>query len=69
MGRVSQALELARKGDLGEFAKDIPQMQRLVEDLCKLGYASKIIDETKQCLEQQIGEKFGNLVQMSLTPN
>jgi hypothetical protein len=46
MVRVRQALELVKHDDIQSFTKGIPLLQRTVEDLCKLGFASKIIDET-----------------------
>ena len=63
MARVNQTLGLAANGDFAAFQREIKPMERVVEDLCKLGHADQIINQARTCLEKAINSKFDTLAQ------
>lgn len=44
-------------------------LQRTVEDLCKLGQASQIMTQVKDCLEKAIKARFDSLSQLATQPS
>lgn len=63
MSKIDQVLLFASKGDTANFAREIKPIQKVVEDLCKLGHSDKIITVVRNCLEKIIIAKFDNLAQ------
>ena len=67
MARISQVLELltgsCEENKKGAFAREIRPIQRVVEDLCKLGHADQIITQVRASLEKAIKAKFDTLAQ------
>ena len=63
MARVEASLALVSKGDMAGFAREVRPLQRIVEDLCKLGHSEKIIVAVRACLDKMITAKFESLSQ------
>ena len=63
MARINQVLELAANGDFSSFQREIKPVQRVVDDLCKLGHSDQVIKQARACLEKAINAKFDTLAQ------
>ena len=67
MARINQVLELVTgsgaENQKGAFQRELRPIQRVVEDLCKLGHADQIITQVRASLEKAIKAKFDTLAQ------